>query len=76
MTASDRSDPVLGGLHDVLQELEDIFKDLHANPELYMQEERTSGKAAERSRLPASRSRRVLGNTAWWGCLRTTRGRP
>ena len=48
MTASDRSDPVLGGLDDILPELEDIYKDLHANPELSMQEERTSGKAAER----------------------------
>jgi metal-dependent amidase/aminoacylase/carboxypeptidase family protein len=47
MTASDRSDPVLGGLDDILPELEDIYKDLHANPELSMQEERTSGKAAE-----------------------------
>ena len=48
MTASDRSDPVLGGLDDILPELEDIYKDLHANPELSMQEERTFGKAAER----------------------------
>jgi metal-dependent amidase/aminoacylase/carboxypeptidase family protein len=48
MTASDRSDPVLGGLDDILPELEDIYKDLHANPKLSMQEERTSGKAAER----------------------------
>ena len=30
MTASDRSDPVLGGLDDILPELEDIYKDLHA----------------------------------------------
>jgi amidohydrolase len=48
MTASDRSDPVLGGLGGILADLEDFYKDLHANPELSMQEERTSGKAAER----------------------------
>jgi amidohydrolase len=48
MTASDRSDPVLGGLSAILADLEDFYKDLHAHPELSMQEERTSGKAAER----------------------------
>ena len=48
MTASDRSDPVLGGLGGILADLEDFYKDLHANPELSMQEKRTSGKAAER----------------------------
>jgi metal-dependent amidase/aminoacylase/carboxypeptidase family protein len=48
MTASDRSDPVLGGLGGILADLEDFYKDLHAHPELSMQEERTSGKAAER----------------------------
>jgi metal-dependent amidase/aminoacylase/carboxypeptidase family protein len=54
MTAPDRSDPVLGGFDDILPELEDIYediyKDLHANPELSMQEERTSGKAADAPR--------------------------
>ena len=35
--ASDRSDPVIGG----------FYKDIHAHPELAMQEERTSAKAAE-----------------------------
>ena len=48
MTASDRPEPVLGGLGGILADLEDFYKDLHANPELSMQEERTSGKAAER----------------------------
>ena len=50
MTASDRSDPILSGLDDILPNLEDFYKDLHANPELSMQEERTSGRAAERHR--------------------------
>ena len=37
VAASDRSDPVLSG----------FYKDIHAHPELAMQEERTSAKAAE-----------------------------
>ena len=31
MTASDRSDPVLSGLDGILADLEDFYKDLHAN---------------------------------------------
>jgi len=46
MPAPDRSDPVIGGLGGVLQGLEDFYKDIHANPELSLQEERTSRKAA------------------------------
>ena len=38
VATSDRFDPVLGG----------FYKDIHAHPELAMQEERTSAKAAER----------------------------
>ena len=34
MTASDRPEPVLGGLGGILADLEDFYKDLHANPEL------------------------------------------
>jgi metal-dependent amidase/aminoacylase/carboxypeptidase family protein len=37
VAASDRSDPVIGG----------FYKDIHAHPELAMQEERTCAKAAE-----------------------------
>ncbi len=48
MAAFDRSDPILGGLDGILPDLEDFYKALHAHPELSMQEERTSGKVAER----------------------------
>ena len=40
--------PVLAGLDGILSELEDLYRDVHAHPELSMQEHRTAGRAAER----------------------------
>src|SRR3712207_2186516 len=74
MTASDRSDPVLGGLDDILSELEDIYKDLHANPELSMQEERTSGKAAERLEAAGFEVTTGVGNYGVVGLLENGEG--
>ena len=39
---------VLDGLDDIMASLEDLYRDVHAHPELSMQEHRTAGKAAER----------------------------
>jgi amidohydrolase len=39
---------VLAGLDALVPELEDLYRDLHAHPELSMQERRTAGRAAER----------------------------
>jgi hippurate hydrolase len=41
-------DSILGGLHDELDGLEALYKDIHSHPELSMQEKRTAGLAAER----------------------------
>ena len=69
MTASDRSDPVLGGLDSILADFEDFYKDLHANPELSIQEERTSGKAAERLKAVRFEVTERVGNTGVVGLL-------
>ncbi len=47
---SDRSasDSVLRGLHDALDDLEALYKDIHSHPELSLQEKRTAGVAAMR----------------------------
>jgi hippurate hydrolase len=44
-TATDR---VLASLDAIIPELEDLYRDLHAHPELSLQEQRTAGRAAER----------------------------
>ena len=41
-------DPVLARLPDLLPELEALYTDVHAHPELSMQETRTAGLAADR----------------------------
>ena len=51
VAASDRSDPVLGG----------FYKDIHAHPELPMQAERTSAKAAERLEAAGFEATRGVG---------------
>jgi metal-dependent amidase/aminoacylase/carboxypeptidase family protein len=74
MAASDRSDPVLAGLDDLLSDLEDFYKDLHANPELSMQEERTSGKAAERLGAAGFEVTKGVGKTGVVGLLENGEG--
>ena len=38
MSDGSASDSVLRGLHDVLDDLEALYKDIHSHPELSMQE--------------------------------------
>jgi hypothetical protein len=44
------AEPVLNGLASLIPNLEALYKDVHAHPELSMQETRTAGLAAERLR--------------------------
>ena len=43
-------DGILDGLADIQSGLEDLYRDVHAHPELSMQERRTATLAAERLR--------------------------
>ena len=74
MTASDSSNPVLRGLDGILADLEDFYRDLHANPELSMQEERTSGKAAEWLEASGFKVTRGVGKTGVVGLLENGEG--
>jgi amidohydrolase len=74
VTASDSSNPVLRGLDGILADLEDFYKDLHANPELSMQEERTSGMAAERLEASGFEVTRGVGKTGVVGLLENGEG--
>jgi hypothetical protein len=44
------SEPVLKNLDRLIPDLEALYKDIHAHPELSMQEARTAGLAADRLR--------------------------
>jgi metal-dependent amidase/aminoacylase/carboxypeptidase family protein len=46
----DSADPVLANLPNLLADLEALYKDVHAHPELSMQETRTASLAADRLR--------------------------
>ena len=48
MTDSTRGTSALAGLDAIMAGLEDLYRDVHANPELSMQEHRTAARAAER----------------------------
>src|SRR3712207_9514725 len=74
MAASDRSDPVLGGLDGFVSDLEGFYKDIHAHPELSMQEERTSAKAAERLEAAGFEVTRGVGKTGVVGLLQNGGG--
>ncbi len=74
MAASDRSDPVLGSLDGIVSDLEGFYKDIHAHPELSMQEERTSAKAAERLEAAGFEVTRGVGKTGVVGLLQNGEG--
>src|SRR5690349_13452174 len=60
---------VLDGLPAISAELEDFYRDVHAHPELAMQEHRTAGKAAERLEAAGFDVTRGVGSTGVVGLL-------
>ena len=65
---------VLAGLDPLLPELETTYRDIHANPELSMQEERTAGIAADRLRAAGFEVTTGVGKTGVVGLLRNGDG--
>jgi hippurate hydrolase len=63
-----------GPTDDLLATLESIYKDIHANPELSMQEERTAGIAAEWLRQYGYEVTEKVGRTGVVGLLRNGEG--
>ena len=68
------SDPVLAHLAGLLPELETLYTDVHAHPELSMQETRTAGLAAERLRAAGYEVTTAVGKTGVVGLLRNGEG--
>jgi len=73
---SDRSatGSVLRGLHDALDDLEALYKDIHSHPELSLQEKRTAGLAAERLKAADFEVTEGIGGTGVVGLLKNGDG--
>jgi len=65
---------VLANVGDLLPDLESVYKDIHAHPELSMQETRTAGIAADRLRAAGYEVTTEVGKTGVVGLLRNGEG--
>lgn len=70
----ERSDTVLKPLDGLLPDLEKLYKDIHAHPELSMQETRTANIAAERLRAAGFDVTTGIGKNGVVGLLRNGGG--
>jgi amidohydrolase len=73
-TQGSTSGPVLKNLDQLIPELEALYKDVHAHPELSMQETRTAGLAADRLRTAGYEVATGVGKTGVVGLLRNGDG--
>jgi hippurate hydrolase len=69
-TETSHSEKPIPTLHRLLPELESVYKDIHAHPELSMQENRTSRLAADRLRAAGYEVTTAVGKTGVVGLLR------
>lgn len=72
--SADRSGPVLSNLQLLLPKLEALYRDVHAHPELSMQETRTAALAAERLRASGYEVTTGIGKTGVVGLIRNGDG--
>jgi amidohydrolase len=72
--AAKDSATVLANIEDLLPDLEALYKDIHAHPELSMQETRTAGIAADRLRAAGYEVTTGVGKTGVVGMLRNGDG--
>jgi amidohydrolase len=71
---SDGSESIFAGVGAMLDDLEELYKDVHKHPELSMREERTAGLAAGRLRTAGFEVTTGLGKTGVVGLLRNGDG--
>ena len=72
--ATGRSVSIFDGVEAMLDDLEELYKDVHRHPELSMQEERTAGIAAERLEKAGFEVTTGVGKTGVVGVLRNGDG--
>ena len=70
MNKTSAAEPVLKNLDRLLPDLEALYTDVHAHPELSMQETRTAGLAADRLRTAGYEVTTGVGKTGVVGLLR------
>ncbi|MGH2346857.1 MAG: amidohydrolase, partial [Chloroflexota bacterium] len=68
------ADAILARIHDLLPDLETLYTDIHAHPELSMRETRTAGLAADRLRAAGYTVTAGIGKTGVVGLLRNGDG--
>src|SRR5215472_9526091 len=73
-TTSPATASVLTNLDRLIPDLETLYKDVHAHPELSMQESRTAGLAADRLRVAGYEVTTGVGKTGVVGLLRNGDG--
>src|SRR5919206_4261275 len=74
MAETTSTDTVLAGLEAIVADLEDLYRDVHAHPELSLQERRTAGVAAARLRDVGWDVTEGVGGTGVVGLLRNGEG--
>src|SRR5688572_30703006 len=72
--AADAAAPVLKGLDGLYPELDALYRDLHQNPELSLQEEKTAAKLAERLRKAGFEVTQKVGGHGVVAVLRNGKG--
>jgi amidohydrolase len=72
--SDERSEPIFAGVGAMLEDLEELYKDVHRHPELSMQEERTAALAAERLQTAGFEVTTGVGRTGVVGLLRNGDG--
>src|SRR3954471_21165794 len=71
---TNNTDTVLGGLDGIMPGLDDLYRDVHAHPELSLQEHRTAEKAAERLQAAGYDVTAGIGGTGVVGLLANGEG--
>jgi amidohydrolase len=74
MTDAPRSKRVLGDLVEIIAPLEDLYRDLHAHPELSNQEQRTAAQAAEQLKHAGFEVTSGVGGTGVVGVMQNGNG--
>lgn len=74
MSSAHRSNPALDRLNEIVEPLEDFYRDLHSHPELPTQEHRTAGKAADQLRHAGFEVTANVGGTGVVGVLKNGEG--
>jgi hippurate hydrolase len=74
MSVGTASDSVLRRLHELLDDLEELYKDIHSHPELSLQEKRTARLAADRLRACGFEVTEGVGGTGVVGLLKNGEG--